>query len=96
MINKLLDRLAASASLYTLTGKRSDYNKVQYLQAEIIQLKEKSESEDFKVVKYRNGRPTVIDWNGERWVFEPTTAFKGGVQHGNGKIPKHTRKGETI
>lgn len=37
---------------------------------------------EIKVVKYRKGEPTVIDWNGERWIKDSQTTFKGGVVHG--------------
>lgn len=39
-------------------------------------------AQELKIVKYKNGRPTVIDWNGERWVLDSQTTFKGGISNG--------------
>jgi len=41
-----------------------------------------SDTDEIKVTKYRKGEPTVIDWNGERWIKDTQTTFKGGVQRG--------------
>lgn len=44
--------------------------------------------DEIKVVRWKNGRPTVIDWNGERWVYDPQTTFQGGGKHASRKKKK--------
>lgn len=44
--------------------------------------------DEIKVVRWKNGRPTVIDWNGERWVYDPQTTNQGGGKHASRKKKK--------
>lgn len=37
---------------------------------------------EIKITKYKKGEPTVIDWNGQRWVRDAGTTFRGGVKRG--------------
>lgn len=48
----------------------------------IEQAEQKSDTDEITVTKYKKGEPTVIDWNGERWIKDTQTTFKGGVQRG--------------
>lgn len=78
-IEKILERMIAFASLFLLTGSDRHYEKVQDSIAEVLKLADKPSTDEIKIVKYKNGKPSVIDWNGERWVFDPGTTFRGGA-----------------
>ena len=51
------------------------------------QLRDELESlrNEITVTKYTKGRPSVVDWNGERWIYDPQTTFKGGASGGKSK-----------
>lgn len=34
------------------------------------------------VIKRRNGKATIIGWNGERYVYQSESSARGGVRHG--------------
>ena len=42
---------------------------------------EQAKSNQVSIVKQKNGIPTVIEYNGERFTYDSPTTFRGGVQH---------------
>lgn len=45
--------------------------------------------DEIKVTRWKKGRPTVINWNGERWVYDPQTTFRGGAKSGGNAKKKN-------
>lgn len=82
-IEGLLELIIGYSNLYVQTGKSEHYAKVMKAKAEVIKLsKLPLDTDEIKVTKYTKGRPSVIDWNNERWIYDPQTTFKGGSQRG--------------
>lgn len=48
------------------------------LQAENDEMRD--QLNELKIIKWNKGRPTVLDWNGEIWIFDPQTTHRGGNQ----------------
>ncbi len=79
-IKNLINRIAAYASLYSISGKDHHYAQVQQTTAKVMSLVDKQSS--VKVIKERNGKPTIIEWQGERFTFDSQSTFRGGVKRG--------------
>lgn len=87
-IEDLLHTIAMYASLHGVSGKQHHYDKVKETIAEVMNLANQPTINEIKITKYKNGRPTVVDWNGERWVLDSQTTFRGGVQRGKKQAHK--------
>lgn len=83
-IESLLEIIIGYSNLYVQTGKPEHYAKVTNAKSEVIKLsKLPLDTDEIKVAKFNKGRPSVIEWNNERWIYDPQTTFKGGNQRGN-------------
>lgn len=36
-----------------------------------------SDNDEIEITKYKRGEPTVIDWNGQRWIRDAGTTRRG-------------------
>lgn len=71
--------LSQIKSIHFEAGSDLAYNTITWL---IEQAEKKSDTDEIKVTKFNKGEPTVIDWNGQRWVLDTQTTFRGGVKRG--------------
>lgn len=79
--------------LFSIRGMNKHHdNHITGLCIEIRQAlsSESTVSPAVKIIKERNNRATVIEWNGDRYTFDPGTTFRGGVRRG-----KQPHKGQT-
>ena len=82
-IESLVERVIGYSALYVQSGRPEHYAVVTKTKAEIVRLsKLPLDTDEIKVTKYTKGRPSVVDWNGERWIYDPQTTFKGGKKNG--------------
>ena len=79
-IKELLHTIATYASLHGVSGKQHHYDMVQEATAAVMKIVE--DQSNVIVLKERKGRPTVIEWQGERFTYDSQSTFRGGVQRG--------------
>lgn len=80
-IESLLDRIIGFSLLYVQSGNFRHYARAQEAKSSLLNLLDKPSAE-VKVVKVRNGIPSVIEFQGDRFTFDAGSTFRGGVRRG--------------
>ena len=87
LIEEALGELETSTLLYFNTGIDRMFERVTEAKATVMRYVEelqeenarlRSESSTVHIIKRRNGKPTVIGWNGERYVYQSDSTARGG------------------
>lgn len=65
-----------------LQGEKAENDRLKLKIEELRAMLRYAKSNSIKIIKERNNRATVIEYNGERYVYQSDTTARGGVRSG--------------